>query len=58
MHINISKDAANAALIAIDCELDEFQSLGASEPELLVRYGLMMQAKGQILLAFDESESQ
>jgi len=31
--------------------------MGASEPELLIRYGLMMQAKGEILLAFNESKS-
>lgn len=57
MNIKITKEAAKAALIAIDCELDEYESMGASEPELLIRYGLMMQAKGEILLAFNERKS-
>ena len=57
MHIKMNKETANAALIAIDCELDEYQSMGADEPELLIRYGLMMQAKGQILLALNERKN-
>lgn len=57
MHIKMTKETAKAAIVAIDCDLDEYKSMGASEPELLIRYGLMMQAKGQILLAFNESKS-
>lgn len=57
MYIKMTKETANAAIVAIDCELDEYQSMGADDASLLVRYGLMMQAKGQILMSLEEEKT-
>jgi hypothetical protein len=49
MKVEMSKELWNAVIVAIDCDLDDFYSMGTSDdPSLDVRYGKMLQARGII----------
>jgi len=53
MQVKMSKELWNAVIVAIDCDLDDFRSMGtADDPSLDVRYGKMIQARGIIREAF------
>ena len=49
MKVEMSKELWNAVIVAIDCDLDDYHSMGTGEcPSLDVRYGKMLQARGII----------
>ena len=50
MKVEMNLELWFAVIVAIDGELDEYKSMGTSgDPELDVRYGKMLQARGHIL---------
>ena len=50
MKVEMNLNLWYAVIVAIDGELDEYKQLGTSEdPELDIRYGKMLQARGHIL---------
>ena len=51
MKVEMSEELWNAVIVAIDCDLDDFYSMGTRYshcPSLDVRYGKMLQARGII----------
>tara|TARA_R100000388_G_C7219854_1_gene148287 strand:- start:38 stop:217 length:180 start_codon:yes stop_codon:yes gene_type:complete len=58
MQVNMNDQLWYAVIIAIDGELDEYKQLGTSgDPELDIRYGKMLQARGYILRQMREDEN-
>lgn len=57
MRVNLTPELWNAVIVAIDNDLDEFRDYGTKDhPELDVRYGKMLQARGEILLSMQEEK--
>jgi len=49
MKVEMSEELWNAVIVAIDCDLDDFYSIGTGgDASLDVRYGKMLQARGII----------
>jgi len=49
MHVKMPRELWNAVIVAIDCDLDDFNSMGVGDdPSLCIRYGKMLQARGII----------
>ena len=50
MKVEMTPELWNAVIVAIDNELDEYHTMGTGgDPELNIRYGKMLQARGYIL---------
>jgi len=50
MKVEMNLELWYAVIVAIDGELNEFKEMGTSgDPELDIRYGKMLQARGHIL---------
>lgn len=50
MKVEMNLELWYAVIVAIDGELNEFKEMGTSgDPELDIRYGKMLQARGYIL---------
>ncbi len=50
MKVKMTPKLWNAVIVAIDNDLNEYHSMGTSgDPELDIRYGKMLQARGYIL---------
>ena len=57
MRVNLTPELWNAVIVAIDNDLDDFRDCGTKgHPELDVRYGKMLQARGEILLSMQEEK--
>tara|TARA_R100000081_G_C4685461_1_gene99747 strand:+ start:332 stop:517 length:186 start_codon:yes stop_codon:yes gene_type:complete len=57
MQVNMNAELWNAVIVAIDCDLDDYHSMGTSgDPELNIRYGKMLQARGLILRQMREKK--
>jgi hypothetical protein len=47
----------NAVIVAIDNDLQEYKDMGTNgHPELDIRYGKMLQARGYILIKMEEDK--
>ena len=58
MKVEMSKELWNAVIVAIDNDLNDYHSMGTEgDPELDIRYGKMLQARGEILLEMKENNN-
>jgi hypothetical protein len=49
MYVKMRRELWEAVIVAIDCDLNEFSSMGVGDdPHLYIRYGKMFQARGII----------
>ena len=55
MQVNMNAQLWNAVIVAIDNDLQEYKDMGTNgHPELDIRYGKMLQARGKILIKMEE----
>lgn len=55
MNVQMKPELWEAVIVAIDNDLDDYHSMGTEgDPELDIRYGKMLQARGEILLEMQE----
>lgn len=55
MNVQMKPELWEAVIVAIDNDLDDYHSMGTDgDPELDIRYGKMLQARGEILLEMQE----
>ena len=58
MKVTMKAELWEAVIVAIDNDLDDYSSMGTDgDPELDIRYGKMLQARGEILLEMKESRN-
>ncbi len=56
MKVDLPLELWEAVIVAIDNDLDDYHSMGTDgDPELDIRYGKMLQARGEILLEMKEN---
>jgi|TARA_R100001440_G_scaffold75607_1_gene103272 hypothetical protein len=56
MKVTMKPELWEAVIVAIDNDLDDYHSIGTEgDPELDIRYGKMLQARGEILLEMREN---
>jgi len=56
MKVTMKAELWEAVIVAIDNDLDDYSSMGTDgDPELDIRYGKMLQARGEILLEMREN---
>ena len=56
MKLTMKAELWEAVIVAIDNDLDDYHSMGTDgDPELDIRYGKMLQARGEILLEMREN---
>ena len=56
MKVIMKPELWEAVIVAIDNDLDDYYSMGTEgDPELDIRYGKMLQARGEILLEMREN---
>ena len=56
MKVTMKAELWEAVIVAIDNDLDDYHSMGTDgDPELDIRYGKMLQARGEILLEMREN---
>tara|TARA_B100000035_G_C20746758_1_gene442146 strand:- start:9 stop:194 length:186 start_codon:yes stop_codon:yes gene_type:complete len=57
MQVNMNTELWNAVIVAIDNDLQEYKDMGTNgHPELDIRYGKMLQARGKILIKMEEDK--
>ena len=57
MKIEMKPELWEAVIVAIDNDVDDHHSMGTDgDPELDIRYGKMLQARGEILLQIQENQ--
>ena len=58
MKVTMKAELWEAVIVSIDNDLDDYHSMGTDgDPELDIRYGKMLQARGEILLEMKESRN-
>jgi hypothetical protein len=58
MKVTMKAELWEAVIVAIDNDLDDYSSMGTDgDPELDIRYGKMLQARGEILLEMRENNN-
>lgn len=58
MKVTMKPELWEAVIVAIDNDLDDYRSIGTEgDPELDIRYGKMLWARGEILLEMKESNN-
>lgn len=58
MNVQMKPELWEAVIVAIDNDLDDYHSMGTEgDPELDIRYGKMLQARGEILLEMQENNN-
>lgn len=58
MKVKMKAELWEAVIVAIDNDLDDYHSMGTDgDPELDIRYGKMLQARGEILLEMRENNN-
>jgi hypothetical protein len=58
MKVIMKPELWEAVIVAIDNDLDDYYSMGTEgDPELDIRYGKMLQARGEILLEMRENNN-
>tara|TARA_R110000803_G_scaffold80330_1_gene146136 strand:- start:284 stop:469 length:186 start_codon:yes stop_codon:yes gene_type:complete len=58
MKVTMKPELWEAVIVAIDNDLNDYHSMGTEgDPELDIRYGKMLQARGEILLEMKENNN-